>query len=206
MIKDYAELYGVSTDFRETVKTILRPNRQALRGFIRWLNDNRRKSLIKRLYKLHLEIKRILEGHLSEGLALGPNDHFDPHLSDDHAWWYHVPTGRRVFVDDDGEHVNHLARRKDLYPGVRIDPESYDARKKAMFKAGWVRIRVQMNWDLHAEAMDTKSLRIAAKDALKLYPQVKDAMLEIYDGDWWRMDLEALYAFVDRGILPRKTT
>lgn len=55
--KDYAVLYGISEDFTSNLKTFMTDSRNAhIRRFIKHLTSDRRKALIRRLYKLHEEV------------------------------------------------------------------------------------------------------------------------------------------------------
>lgn len=60
-IRDVAEIYGIDRDFKATLRNLL-SSTVHVRDFIKWLEVGNRKRLIARLYKLHQEVIKLLDG------------------------------------------------------------------------------------------------------------------------------------------------
>lgn len=56
---DYADLYGLTGDFARDVAKMLKKDVYTS-AFVKWLRDDRRKALLKRLYKLHSHVAAMI--------------------------------------------------------------------------------------------------------------------------------------------------
>jgi hypothetical protein len=59
--RDLADLYGIEPDFKLTLRMAGAKGRVE-KEFMKWLRDDRRKRLVARLYKLHQEVVKLMQG------------------------------------------------------------------------------------------------------------------------------------------------